>query len=62
VTGFPADALLFDLGGVVMSLDWNRAFSRWAGDSGESAAALRARFLFDLPYERHERGEIGERD
>jgi glucose-1-phosphatase len=60
--GFPADALLFDLGGVVMTLDWNRAFSRWAGDSGESVEALRGRFRFDLPYERHERGEIGERD
>jgi HAD superfamily hydrolase (TIGR01549 family) len=61
-TRFPADALLFDLGGVVMSLDWDRAFSHWAGDSGESAAALRRRFRFDIPYERHERGEIGERD
>ncbi|HEX7465210.1 MAG TPA: HAD family phosphatase [Usitatibacter sp.] len=61
-TGLAVDALLFDLGGVVMSLDWNRAFSRWAGDSGESAEALRGRFRFDAPYERHERGEIGERD
>jgi len=59
---FPADALLFDLGGVVMSLDWDRAFSRWAGDSGESAEALRGRFRLDIHYERHERGEIGERD
>ncbi len=61
-TSLPADALLFDLGNVVVSIDWNRAFSRWAGDSGESVEALRGRFRFDLPYERHERGEIGERD
>ncbi|HEX7560498.1 MAG TPA: HAD family phosphatase [Usitatibacter sp.] len=61
-TGLAVDALLFDLGNVVVSIDWNRAFSRWAGDSGESVEALRGRFRFDLPYERHERGEIGERD
>jgi putative hydrolase of the HAD superfamily len=61
-TRFPADALLFDLGGVVMSLDWDRAFERWARDSGESAASLRGRFRFDLPYQRHERGETGERE
>jgi FMN phosphatase YigB (HAD superfamily) len=55
-------ALLFDLGGVVMSLDWDRAFSRWAADSGVPADALRARYRFDLPYERHERGEIAEHE
>ena len=26
-----ADALLFDLGRVVIDIDFNRAFSRWAG-------------------------------
>ncbi|MGZ5061038.1 MAG: HAD family hydrolase [Usitatibacter sp.] len=56
------DALLFDLGGVVMSLDWERAFSRWAEHSGESAEALRKRYRFDQAYERHERGEIDERE
>ncbi|HXN15305.1 MAG TPA: HAD family phosphatase [Usitatibacter sp.] len=52
------DALLFDLGGVVIELDWARAFERWAAASGERADTLRERFSFDLPYERHERGEI----
>ena len=55
-------ALLFDLGGVVMALDWERAFARWAADSGETAAVLRSRYRFDAPYERHERGEIDEHE
>jgi FMN phosphatase YigB (HAD superfamily) len=57
-----SQALLFDLGGVVMSLDWDRAFARWAADAGVPADALRARYRFDLPYERHERGEIAEHE
>jgi glucose-1-phosphatase len=58
----PADALLFDLGGVVMGLDWSRAFQRWSRASHVPAEALAALYSFDEPYERHERGEIGERD
>jgi FMN phosphatase YigB (HAD superfamily) len=57
-----ASALLFDLGGVVMGIDWERAFAHWARACGESPAAIRARYRFDEAYERHERGEIGERD
>jgi putative hydrolase of the HAD superfamily len=53
-------ALLFDLGGVIMTLDWDRAFARWAEGTAATAADLRARYSFDAPYERHERGEIGE--
>jgi putative hydrolase of the HAD superfamily len=56
------DALLFDLGGVVVAIDWDRAFSRWAADSGQSVDTVRARYRFDTPYERHERGEIGARE
>ena len=52
------DALLFDLGGVIVSIDWERAFERWAADSGQAIDAVRARYQFDAPYERHERGEI----
>jgi putative hydrolase of the HAD superfamily len=51
-------ALLFDLGGVIVELDWDRAFRHWARHAGADPAALRARFSFDPPYERHERGEI----
>ena len=58
----PADALLFDLGGVVMGLDWDRGFERWAQACGVAAPELRRRYRMDEDYERHERGEIGERD
>jgi FMN phosphatase YigB (HAD superfamily) len=56
----PADALLFDLGGVVMGLDWEPMFRRWGDACGVAPATLRARYVFDEPYERHERGEIDE--
>ena len=56
----PADALLFDLGGVLIGLDWDRAFRHWARHSRSDAKALRERYVFDDAYERHERGEIGE--
>jgi FMN phosphatase YigB (HAD superfamily) len=36
------EALLFDLGGVIVEIDWDRAFSRWAADSGARAAGLQA--------------------
>jgi putative hydrolase of the HAD superfamily len=58
----PADALLFDLGGVIMGLDWDRAFQRWGRASHVPPEALATLFAFDEPYERHERGEIGELD
>lgn len=54
----PADALLFDLGGVLIELDWDAMFARWSAASGVDAAQLRERFAFDAPYEMHERGEI----
>lgn len=56
----PADALLFDLGGVVMGLDWGPMFRRWAQACGASAEELRERYVLDEAYERYERGEIGE--
>jgi len=51
-------ALLFDLGGVLIDIDWDRAFSHWARHAGADARELRKRFSFDPHYERHERGEI----
>jgi len=57
-----AEALLFDLGGVVMGLDWERCFERWASYTGTPAHVLKSRYSFDEAYERHERGEIGELD
>jgi glucose-1-phosphatase len=51
-------ALLFDLGGVVVDIDFNRAFAHWQPISRLSLAELKAAFTFDVPYQQHERGEI----
>lgn len=52
-------ALLFDLGGVLIEIDFGRALSAWAACSALPLAELKRRFRFDTQYERHERGEIG---
>ncbi|MFC1533238.1 HAD family hydrolase [Thermodesulfobacteriota bacterium] len=52
------DALLFDLGGVVIEIDFNRAFSHWSVYSNQDLETIKSRFKFDSYYERHERGEI----
>jgi FMN phosphatase YigB (HAD superfamily) len=52
------DALLLDLGGVIIELDWERVFSHWARCAGQPVDPIRARFSFDDAYQRQERGEI----
>jgi FMN phosphatase YigB (HAD superfamily) len=52
------DALLFDIGGVVIEIDFDRAFSHWALYSNQDREIIKSRFGFDSYYERHERGEI----
>jgi putative hydrolase of the HAD superfamily len=59
VEGPAIRALLFDLGGVVIEIDFGRALAHWAGYSELSPDELRAAFWFDAAYEKHERGEIG---
>lgn len=54
----PAKALLFDLGGVVVDISFERALERWSHHSGLVADTLKSRFAFDAAYEQHERGEI----
>jgi len=58
MTHHSVEALLFDIGGVVVRIDFNRVFARWAEHAGCEPSLLRARFSHDPPYERHERGEI----
>ena len=53
------EALLFDLGGVLIDIDFGRALARWQSRSRLSPDAIAAAFSFDAAYERHERGEIG---
>jgi FMN phosphatase YigB (HAD superfamily) len=53
-----ADALLFDLGRVVLDIDFKRTLACWAGHAGCEPAHLVGRFSNDETYKRHERGEI----
>ena len=55
-------ALLFDVGGVVIDIDFNRALQAWSVHSPLTLAELKQRFQFDTAYERHERGEIDAND
>src|SRR6202047_540404 len=55
-----ADALLFDLGRVVLDIDFNRTLFCWAGHAGCEVAHLVGRFSRDELYRRHEKGEISD--
>lgn len=52
------DALLFDVGTVLIHVDFHKAFAHWAAAAGTTPDALAARFRPDAAYEAHERGEI----
>lgn len=52
------EALLFDLGGVVVDVDFARVTRRWAEHAGRDAEALRQKFALDDAYMQHERGAI----
>jgi glucose-1-phosphatase len=53
-----ADALLFDIGRVVIDIDFSKAVSCWAGHAGCAPADIVARFVQDEIYHHHERGAI----
>jgi putative hydrolase of the HAD superfamily len=53
-----ADALLFDLGRVVINIDFNKALACWAGHAGCEPVHLLERFARNDVYKRHETGEI----
>jgi glucose-1-phosphatase len=55
-----ADALLFDLGRVVLDIDFNKALACWAGHAGCEPASLAGRLTPDDNFKRHERGEIAD--
>jgi HAD superfamily hydrolase (TIGR01509 family) len=55
-----ADALLFDLGRVVIDIDFGKALACWAGHAGCEVAHLVGRFSRDDIYRRHETGEISD--
>ena len=52
------DALLFDLGGVVIEIDFERVFAHWAQAAGVSERHIRSHFGDDAPHQAYQRGEI----
>jgi putative hydrolase of the HAD superfamily len=56
-----ADALLFDLGRVVLDIDFSKTLACWAGHAGCDPAEFAGRFSSrDDIYLRHETGEVGD--
>ncbi len=56
--GGPASALLFDVGGVLVDVDFHQAFRHWADAAGVPVEHIAERFSQDAAYEAHERGEL----
>lgn len=52
------DVLLFDLGGIVLDIDFRRTVARWAELAGRDAAELHKRLVVDATFHAYERGEI----
>jgi putative hydrolase of the HAD superfamily len=55
-----ADALLFDLGRVVLDIDFSRAVACWAGHAGCTADDIVRRFVRTEAYWNHETGRISD--
>jgi len=58
---YQPSALLFDMGGVVIDVDFDRAFHAWQPRSKLSFSEIRRTFRTDGVYRSHERGEISAR-
>jgi HAD superfamily hydrolase (TIGR01549 family) len=55
-----ADALLFDLGRVVLDIDFSKALACWAGHAGCAPSDIAPRWAIDEAYHHHERGTISD--
>ena len=53
-----ADALLFDLGGVVIEIDFNRAFACWVAHAHHRLETIKAKLSFDGFYTRFSLNEV----
>ena len=51
-------AVLLDLGGVVLDIDFHRVFASWARDSGVDKSLFYDQWTLDDAYKQHEVGEI----
>ena len=54
----PTRAVLFDLGGVLIDIDFDRALAAWQPHSRLAPGQLRSRFSFDEPFRQHETGRL----
>jgi putative hydrolase of the HAD superfamily len=54
----PVRAILFDLGGVLLDIDFDRALAAWTPHSRLPPQDVRARFGFDEPFRHHETGRL----
>jgi len=54
------DALLFDLGRVVLDIDFSKAVACWAAHAGCEPRAIVARYVRDETYRQHETGKISD--
>lgn len=52
------EALLFDLGGVVIDISFERCFAAWASSSGKGIESIRKAYAFDEMYAKHECSRI----
>jgi glucose-1-phosphatase len=52
------DALLYDFGGVIIEIDFDRVFARWSELSGVPFEEVKARFAHGEEYNAHERGRL----
>jgi putative hydrolase of the HAD superfamily len=52
------ELLLFDLGGVVIDIDFERIFKKWSFYSGLPVQEIKAAFSADAALEQYERGQI----
>ena len=52
------EALLFDFGGVIIEISFDRVFERWAQLARVPMEQVKQRFPHGEAYQRHERGEI----
>jgi len=55
------DAIVFDFGGVLVDIDFRRAFAGWAAASGTPVDTIAARFAVDEACRAHESGELDDR-
>jgi HAD superfamily hydrolase (TIGR01509 family) len=58
--GAAVEALLFDLGNVLIDVDFGRAISEWATGANAAEERIAACFVPDDAYCAHERGELSE--